>query len=250
MIYETGGGAGFSRLSYETLDEHRVSMYGRTLSWLTESQKDDLAQEKRQITVQEKLTEIDVIVCREEYPLHKSTIHVSFYVSSAQDAWEKFLADVCRSLHLEFIHSILERGDKAPVYRVLMLRNGAEYLVRQRETSSILQVLNDGVAPLEISWESTRDIITVKKDLAFNDRQHPGLVSRVLNLVSKPLTQHNEQALSRRILDATKPEDLVREINCLYLPADMNPDSVEFRMSAMEVYLLVMKGFMYTFLTK
>jgi hypothetical protein len=178
----------------------------------------DLAQEKRQITVKEELTEIEVTVAREDFPLQKAQIKISYFPSSAQEAWGKFLSDVTKALRLDFIHSVVDRGDKAPIFRIIMLKNNSEYLVRQRENSSVLEVLNQGVSPMEISWEVTRDILHVKKDLEFNLRTNPNTQQRVFNLVSKPITSLRQKQFTERLLQTTKPKDIVDDVNKLYLP--------------------------------
>eukprot|EP01033_Poteriospumella_lacustris_P002124 gene2124-1549_t len=178
----------------------------------------DLAQEKRQITVKEELTEIEVTVAREDFPLQKAQIKISYFPSSAQEAWGKFLSDVTKALRLDFIHSVVDRGDKAPIFRIIMLKNNSEYLVRQRENSAVLEVLNQGVSPMEISWEVTRDILHVKKDLEFNLRTNPNTQQRVFNLVTKPITSLRQKQFTERLLQTTKPKDIVDDVNKLYLP--------------------------------
>lgn len=178
----------------------------------------DQAQERRQVTVKEKLTEIEVTVTREDFPLQKANIKIQYYVSSSQGAWGKFLSDVTKALKLDFIHSIVERGDKSPIFRIIMLKDQAEYLVRQRENSAVLEVLNNGISPMEISWEVTRDIVHTKKDLEFNVRTYPVTQQRVFHLVTKPITSLHQKEFVQRLLETTKPKDIIDDINKLYLP--------------------------------
>lgn len=46
---------------------------------------------------------------------------VEFRKAESQNQWEKFLADICKALKIDFIYSILDRIDKAPVWRSAIL---------------------------------------------------------------------------------------------------------------------------------
>jgi hypothetical protein len=234
VIYDTGGGAGFGNLTYQTLYQQRYQNYDRTLHWLSSLQEKDLEQEKRQITVKEQLTRIVVKVSREDFPLRRAEIPVEYYYSAAQEAWAKFLSDVCKTLDIQFIDGILERGDKAPIHRVIRLKHGGEYLVRIRENSAVMEVLNTGITPTEISWEVTKDIVNVKKDLAFADRDFPATRDRILLLISQLKTSMQEKELSLQMLSSTKPEALIGMMNQLYLP-HLNYGTSEFSVASLTI---------------
>ena len=104
--------------------------------------------------------------------------------SEAQLHWPKFIADVRIVLGLEKIDSILDRTDKSPVCRISTLRNNGEYLVRQDESSAILEVLNTRITPVENSWEITANITDIQRDLNFDLQTFPAQEVRVHDLVS------------------------------------------------------------------
>ena len=216
-VYKAGGGGGNKKLHFDVLAVEQRNMFDRTISLLSKYQIAEKEQELRQITLRDKLIQITVSVAREDFPLKRASIDIQYYANAAQQAWSQFLKDVCTKLQLDFIHSILDRKDQSPIHRILMMRDKGDYLIRQREESAILEVINTGIVPLEISWEITRDIIEIKKDLAFNVKTLPHLNSRVAELVSRPLNDEDERILVNRIIGATHPSHVVELISNFYL---------------------------------
>ena len=94
--------------------------------------------------------------------------------------------------------------------RILALRDKGEYLVRQRESSSILEVLNSGVVPINHSWPITKDINDVQKDLEFDRRFQPMVDQRVDGLINKPVTRKKEFQLSDALLKAQTPQEAIK----------------------------------------
>lgn len=90
------------------------------------------------------------------------------------------------------------------------MRNGGEYFVRQRESSSILEVLNTGVTPIDHSWPITRDINDVQKDLEIDRRFQPSVEKRVDELINKPVTRNKEFQLSNALLSAKSPQEVIK----------------------------------------
>eukprot|EP01035_Chromulina_nebulosa_P038306 gene38306-51736_t len=210
QIYNAGGGVGRDNLTFEELSRTQVKMYNRTLTVDSDLGRRQKEQENRQITVVEKLTVITVNVAREEFPHINADIVIGYRKAESQNQWEKFLADICKKLNIDFIFTLLDRSDNAPVWRVLALRDKGEYLVRQRESSSILEVLNSGVVPIIHSWPITKDINDVQKDLEFDRRFQPMVDQRVDRLINKPVTRKKEFELSDALLKATTPQEAIK----------------------------------------
>jgi hypothetical protein len=174
-------------------------------------------QELRQLQVKEPLKKITVQVCREDFPLIRGFVDVEFYPSAPQQVWSKFISDVCKTLKLQFVDSILERGDKAYVNRIMRLKDGADYLVRQRENSAVLEVLNTGIQPMDNSWEITNHIISAKRDIELGTRSLAVVHNRIKHLVSQSLTSATERATAQQILAAETPREVVNAICLLYM---------------------------------
>jgi hypothetical protein len=205
-VYDAGGGAGRKNLVFESLAEGQSQMYARTLNQLSDFQIESLAQEKRQITVVDIPVTITINIAREDFPNVTARVEITYIPSASQQVWEKFIKDTCKKLKIDFIHSILDRVDRSPVHRILRLRNNGDYLARQRETSAILEVINSGKTPMEVSWDITMDINDVKQSLALDERNQPVIDGRVASLVAKPLTRETQRDITTLLLNAVSPK--------------------------------------------
>lgn len=208
-VYDAGGGAGRANLDFETLFESQCSMYARTVNHLSDYQREYIAQEERQITIVEKPVTIYINVAREDFPDVFARIEIVYIKSASSQAWAQLLKDVCTTLKIDFIHSILDRVDKSPVHRIPRLRPGGDYLVRQRETSAILEVINTGRTPVDVSWGITMDINDVKQSLSLDQRSMPVIDRRVASLVAKPVTRETQREISTLIMNAVSPKSVV-----------------------------------------
>ena len=83
-------------------------------------------------------------------------------------------------------------------------------MVRQRESSSILEVLNTGLTPIDHSWPITKDINDVQKDLETDMKFQPSVDQRVDNLIAKPVTRKKEFEQSNLLLHAKTPQEAVK----------------------------------------
>lgn len=184
-------------------------MYARTVNFCSDFQKEHLAQEARQVTIVDQPITIHINVAREDFPDITARIEVTYLKSASSQAWAQLLKDVCTSLKIDFIHSILDRVDKSPVHRIPRLRPGGDYLVRQRETSAILEVINTGRTPMEVSWGITMDINDVKQSLALDQRSMPVIDKRVASLVAKPVTRETQREITTLIMNAVSPKSAV-----------------------------------------
>lgn len=209
VVLDAGGGAGRQNIHFETLAAGQSSMYERTLSQQSDFQIAHLAQEKRQLTVVDPPISMYINISREDFPEVTARIDIVYVKSASSQAWAKLLKDVCTKLKVDFIHSILDRVDKSPVHRILRLRPGGDYLARQRETSAILEVINTGKTPVDVSWEITMDINDVKNSLAFDQRIMPVIDKRVASLVAKPVTRETEREIATLIMNAVSPKAAV-----------------------------------------
>lgn len=217
QVFDAGGGSGRTNLTFSSLSEAQDRMYRRTIGNLSDMMQRNADQEQRQLKISEQLVKIRVLVCREDLPSIRGYIDIEYYPSAAQQVWGKFLTDVTKVLKIEFVHSILERGDKACVHRVLRLKDGGEYLVRQRESSAILEVLYSGKPPIENSWDITGQIIEAKNDLEIGFKNLPTVHNRIRHLVSQLLTSTLERETAEQIIACTQPIDVVSTISMIYI---------------------------------
>ena len=184
-------------------------MYERTVNRLSDFQIAHIEQQRRQLKIVDVPVTLYINMAREDFPDVTARIEVTYIPSASSQAWAKLLKDACKLLKIDFIHSILDRADKSPVHRVLRLRPEGDYLARQRETSAILEVINTGRTPVEVSWDITMDINDVKQALALDQRNMPIIDRRVAALVSKPATRETQREITTLILNAVSPKAAV-----------------------------------------
>ncbi|RYG66153.1 hypothetical protein EON64_10390, partial [archaeon] len=220
IVYEGGGGAGLEGLTFGTVTDAQNQMYRRTIGNWSEMMIKNVEQEQRQLKICEALIKITVQVSREDFPSVRGNVTLQYFPTAAQQVWGKFLSDICKLLKIEFVHSVLERGDRAPVNRILRLKDGGDYLVRQRESSAVLEVLNTHAPPLEHSWPITQKIVGVKKDLQLGVRGLPNVHNRILHLTSQLLTSRTEKDTAEKILNARQPLEVVVSLCLLYLDSE------------------------------
>eukprot|EP00601_Ochromonadales_sp_CCMP2298_P032298 CAMPEP_0173326456 /NCGR_PEP_ID=MMETSP1144-20121109/1070_1 /TAXON_ID=483371 /ORGANISM="non described non described, Strain CCMP2298" /LENGTH=494 /DNA_ID=CAMNT_0014270757 /DNA_START=12 /DNA_END=1493 /DNA_ORIENTATION=+ len=211
-VYDAGGGSGRANLAFETLYENQCSMFARTVNFLSDFEANRREQEARQITLVDTPITIRINIAREDFPNINVDVDVVFLKSAASQAWAALIKETCIKLNLDFLHSIIDRVDKSPVTRVLRLRPNGEYLARQRESSAILEVINTGLTPVEVSWPVTMAINDVKQQLAFEERAQPVLDLRIASLVSKPATRDTQRDVASLLMNATGPVATVTTI--------------------------------------
>jgi hypothetical protein len=236
VVYNGGSdGLGVANLTLNNIQKKQFEMFRRTIDQQAPRQIEDRLREKRQISIVEPTSHIHITICREDFPDIKTAIDIEYVPSSSQKAWEPLLATICKRLKIEFIDSIIERGDKAPIYRIARFKDGGDYLVRQRESSAILEVLNSSIPPIENSWESTRDIVEVKADLSFNLSTVHRTNDRIISLVSQPMTTLNQKEISDQIRTAVRPDAIVQLINTLYLKNTSNAYLLDMKVETLNL---------------
>jgi hypothetical protein len=236
VVYNGGSsGLGIENLTLNNIQSKQFEMFRRTIDQQAPRQIEDRLREKRQISIVEPTLKIQITICREDFPDIKTAIDIEYVPSSSQKAWEPLLSTICKRLKIEFIDSIIERGDKAPIYRIARFKDGGDYLVRQRESSAILEVLNSSIPPIENSWESTRDIVEVKADLSFNLSTVHRTNSRIISLVSQPMTTLTQKEISDSIRTSVRPDAIVQLINTLYLKNTSNAYLLDMKVETLNL---------------
>ena len=140
-----------------------------------------------------------------------------------------FHQEVRRILKLEFVDSIYDKIDNSPVHRILRLQHGGSYLVRQREESSVLEVLYTGNTPTQISWPITKVINTAKYALAKGESNHVMLNKKVDRLIALPIARAQEREASKDILAATTARVVLDIVSQVMTCEDPPPESVDER---------------------
>jgi hypothetical protein len=193
---------------FQPLAEKQMAIFQSTLPIYTETVESE--QELRQTCLVQKYSKVTVHVAREEFLHIRATVTVSFVPDAAQAAWGDFLNECRDKLGIDFIDTIYDKFDQSPVHRVLRLQDGGHYVVRQREESSVLEVIQSGVRPGKIIWPITKFINTAKDMLGDLSTHQPGMETRVERLVQQPQVRTRQRKLSQKILKATTPDEIMK----------------------------------------
>ena len=176
----------------------------------------DNTEAKQQELRQTLLVEEDIIwevhLAREDFPDIKCDVTLTFKMSSAQTAWLPLMSEVRKKLGLEFIYVIVEREDLTPVYNILSMQHDGEYLVRQRESSAVLETIISRKVPQSISWPITQFVNSAQAELDFVETTKPKLDSRVKSIVSRPWIRKQERQALQNMLEATEPQQIMDNI--------------------------------------
>ena len=213
-VRDAGGGPGRNRLHFHVLNETQGELFKKTLE-PTLLEIANIEQERRQINTLITYIDLKVNVAREDFPAVNADITLSFQPYQATQAWQKFIADISKALKLEFIDCIVDRKDGSPIHRAMRLRQGGTYFARQRESSSILEVLVTSVPPVQFIWEVTKDIAQVKEELEDGFKDQEKITTRVRELITRPKHREEEKSVTDAILEAEHPLDIVDAIDDL-----------------------------------
>ena len=97
---------------------------------------------------------IRVHVAREDLPSSSGSLELVYLSRSPQSQWTAFIERVRDLLRLQTVYLVLERASLLPVLTVLQLKDGGSYLVRQSESSSLVELLASSLSPTIPSWPS------------------------------------------------------------------------------------------------
>lgn len=167
-------------------------------------------QESRQTRLKEKYQTITVHVAREDYLHIRADVELKYLNSAAQGAWPTFLQEVRRKLNMDFIDSIYDKFDESPVHRTLRLQDGGHYIVRQREESSVLEVIQSGERPGKIIWPITRYINSSKEILADIAQNRISMDVRVDRLINEPQVRARQRGIVQLLLKAQLPNEILK----------------------------------------
>jgi hypothetical protein len=170
-------------------------------------------QETRQISLHEEYRTISVHIAREDYPNIHDHITIDYLYSAAQKYWNIFLNLVREKLELDFVDSIYEKHTLTPIHTILRLQPGGSYLVRQREESSILELIRTGVRPGKIVWPITKDINSSKQRLHELAQNQLPMDTRVDRLIHKPQIRVRQRGITTLLLKTQFPEEILQIIN-------------------------------------
>lgn len=203
---------------FNTIAEKHKSRFVDSLPKYTTSYEHE--QESRQTRLKEEYHTVRVHVAREDYLYIQGDVELKFYPSAAQGAWPTFLQEVRRVLNMDFIDSIYDKFDESPVHRTLRLQDGGHYVVRQREESSVLEVIQSGERPGKIIWPITKDINSSKEilgDLALN---RVSMDVRVDRLINEPQARARQRGIITLLLKAKLPSEILKIVFELIRPRE------------------------------
>lgn len=187
-------------------------MKAEIFSILESDQQLAAEQEYRQLLLKVPSQKITVHVSREDFPSIQGTIDFEYYSTSAQAAWPVFLNKVRIALNIDFIDSVYDKFDKSPVHCTSRLRDGGYYIVRQREESSILEMIQTGKKPGVIVWPVTQFINAAKESLVDLNGHSGGMNHRVDRLIQLPTIREYQREVALKIVAAKHPDELLEII--------------------------------------
>ena len=229
-VYETASGRGRAGLTFAAQHASQEDMYSRTLG-VSSLFVENLAQEVRQTKLRDETLYLRVNVAREDFPATSADIKISYRQSAAQAAWRVFLVDVRVALKIEFVESILDRMDLAPVNRVVSLRDGGQYYVKQREASAILEVIESGKLPQQVSWAITEGINIAKDNLLESGRNQTVMDRRIDTIINLPMIRENQRESCFAVLDAENAQDVLDAVDAMMHSIDLPPDEMKIALA-------------------
>ena len=177
-------------------------------------------QEHRQLRLLEKHVEIVVQVAREDFPNVAADVKITYSPTASQAAWHTFLSDVREKLKIEFIDCVIDRSNMCIVHRTLSLKHGGQYYIRQREESSVLEVLNTNQNPAQVVWPITKHMLTAKESLSELAVSEKPMTIRVDELIRRPQGRKAQTQVSIRMLKARTPGDIISAVNDVMIPKE------------------------------
>ena len=221
-VYDAGGGAGYTGLTTEVMAEEQLNMYKRTLS--SNVLKDEnIIQEVRQTKIVTVYQTIIVNVRREDFPSISADIPVKYSNEALQAAWGQFIVDLRVALSVEFVDSIIDRKDMAPVNRILGLRDGGQYFVRQREDSAILEVIQSGNNPEQTSWKVTESINVAKDRLKDSGVAQNKMDVKIDEILQRPTLREQQRETTFRLLEAEESGEIIEAMWDVLNAVDLPP---------------------------
>ncbi len=222
---ETGEpGIGYETLKLDVLADEQLAMFKRSTLTSTILDNDNREQEVRQTKIVVNYTDITVNMRREDFPSISADVPVRFTDEALQAAWGTFLFDVRVALNVEFIDSILDRKDMAPVNRILELRDGGQYFVRQREESAILEVIQSGKNPEQTSWVVTEGINRAKENIKDSTVAQGKIDIKVDEILSRPALRDAQREATFKILEAEEVEEITEAMWEVMNAEDLPPE--------------------------
>lgn len=175
-------------------------------------------QEHRQLRLLDKQVTIVVQVAREDFPSTCADITIKYSPMASQAAWHIFLSNVRDKLKIEFLDCVIDRSNMCIVHRTLSLKNGGQYYIRQREESSVLEVLNTEQNPDQIVWPITKYMLTAKESLRELEISQKPMSKRVDELIGRPQGRKHQTQVSVKMLRAKEPKDIIAAVNEVMIP--------------------------------
>lgn len=170
-------------------------------------------QEMRQVSLYEEYRTITVSIAREDYPNIQNEITFNYLYSAAQKYWNIFLTLVREKLRIDFIDSIYEKDSLTPIHTIIRLQPNGSYLVRQREESSILELIHTGIRPGKIVWPITKEINSSKQRLHELSLNQQPMETRVERLLQKPQIRVRQRGVTTLLLATQFPDEILQIIN-------------------------------------
>ncbi len=240
-IYDAGGGAGANGLTIDVMGQAQLMQYKRTLN-PTILEEENVKQEARQTELVLQYTTIVVNVRREDFPSITADIQVRYTQEALQAAWGQFVNDLRVALNVEFVDSILDRKDLAPVNRILGLRDGGQYFVRQREESAILEVIQSGKNPEQTSWKVTESINDAKERLRDSGVAQTKMDTKIDEILHRPTLRDAQRETTYRLLEAETSQEIVDAMWDIMNAEDLPPEEYAAAMTLKMKHEAAMKA--------
>ena len=233
-IYDAAG-AGRAGLTFEKQGEAQLEIYKRTLT-VSSLFIENLAQELRQTQLRDETLHLTVSVAREDFPSVSADVKITYLQSAMQAAWRVFLVDVRLALKVDFIESILDRMDLAPINRLVSLRDGGQYFCKQREASAILEVIESGKLPQQVSWPITQGINVAKSNLLESGMNQTLMDKRIDAIIKMPMIRENQRETCFALLDAANAQEILSAMDAMMHAVDLPPDELKIALTKKAQY--------------
>jgi hypothetical protein len=187
-------------------------MFKRTLE-VTPFQRKMNEQEMRQTQIWQRTGSVTVNVSREDFPELTANVSVDFVYKDAQLQWLNFLAAVKKALEIEYIDRIIDRSDSSIVLRIMSLVPNGKYYVRQKEQSSVLDLVSTGKKPAICTYKSLDGIKEAQLEISAAGRYQDFIDDKTKTLLGRQMTYIQEFSASAKVLKATRAREITELVD-------------------------------------
>ena len=107
-----------------------------------------------------------------------------------------------------------------------------QYFCRQREESAVLEVIQSGKQPEQVSWEVTRGINRAKDRLKDSGVDQMKMDKKIDVIINLPMLKEQQRETTYRLLEAEEPAEIVEAMWEVLNAVDLPPEEYAIAMEA------------------